>query len=829
MNEYKRVYLSKPNTCSNCTRVIQGDPVLQEDSSNNNIDSKNGIGREFCCTECLQKYRLKEVQIKKHLQMQQEKLNKQHQSKQMDSPSNSSLNSQSHEPTSNLEKKIRELKANIDSNGSEAKASLSSNGNNGDALSTSLSVSSTKDISKQLKTTVTSSSSTPLSLKEPKNKDQTSGPSSTPRPTHSSPSSTVPSLSASSSKSGKVTNYHYETFSIFDWDDYLAGEKGKPAPRSYFKQALIPPENDFVQGMKLEARDPRNPSSSSIATVVALIGSRIQLRLDGSDNTNDFFELVDSASIAPFGSCEKRGDMLQPPLGFRRNPSQWPMFVVQQLQGATLAPDDCFKPEPKDPKENRFEVGMKLEAVDRKNPRLICPATVGAVKDNQIQICFDGWKGAFDYWCDFRSRDIFPVKWCQESGHPLQPPGNKVPTEAKKAKQMSASSLVVNSKNNQLLATVVRGSLKKNNKTDVTSVDATNSVKKTQSLQVNGSSEKKLKDTKNSSDTKTVSETQSLNKKSRDEIAAAKTSEPKIKITPFDSKNGKKTVDDKDSPTDDDTVSEEFSDGDSSEGDDYRQQEWHPPCLLCCQEGYFDSPQTSELGPLGFPVRVVFCGHRPQGSKHPVIIELKGKKYQCIRSPTPRKILGTHFDRRPMTAIETAFKLTPKHLHVLPLPASMTEAQVVGLYIKYNKRPVDATMNDSSTKRLKQETHESQRKLLTSQSTSSFLSNKTKPNHTQTSPSILVPNSSSMTATSSSSLLTPVSPPSSSWTTTPSPKTPSSSNPSVWETEEVIGHLVSVDPSLAKHEEIFRTHVSCLFTIFFEAITKEELIFLPGN
>ena len=39
---------------------------------------------------------------------------------------------------------------------------------------------------------------------------------------------------------------------------------------------------------------------------------------------------------------------------------------------------------------------------------------------------FDGWKGAFDYWCRYDSRDIFPVGWCAASNHPLQPPGQKV-------------------------------------------------------------------------------------------------------------------------------------------------------------------------------------------------------------------------------------------------------------------------------------------------------------------------------------------------------------------------------------------------------------------
>lgn len=42
-----------------------------------------------------------------------------------------------------------------------------------------------------------------------------------------------------------------------------------------------------------------------------------------------------------------------------------------------------------------------------------------------IFVTFDGWRGAFDYWCRYDSRDIFPVGWCKASGHPLQLPGNK--------------------------------------------------------------------------------------------------------------------------------------------------------------------------------------------------------------------------------------------------------------------------------------------------------------------------------------------------------------------------------------------------------------------
>lgn len=84
---------------------------------------------------------------------------------------------------------------------------------------------------------------------------------------------------------------------------------------SHHLQARVPPSNDFKVGMKLEAHDPRNSTSVCIATVMGLTGVRLRLRLDGSDNSNDFWRLVDSSDIQPIGTCEKNGDMLQPPLG----------------------------------------------------------------------------------------------------------------------------------------------------------------------------------------------------------------------------------------------------------------------------------------------------------------------------------------------------------------------------------------------------------------------------------------------------------------------------------------------------------------------------------
>lgn len=211
----------------------------------------------------------------------------------------------------------------------------------------------------------------------------------------------------------------------FDWKSYMKESNSQPAPAHCFKQSSTPPQNDFKLEQKLEALDPRNLTSTCIATVVGILGPRLRLRLDGSDNKNDFWRLVDSNEIQPIGHCEKGGGMLQPPLGFRMNASMWPQFLVKTLSMAEMAPNKAFKREPLSPGSNLFQVGQKLEAVDKKNPMLICTATVGEVKNELLHVTFDGWRGAFDYWCRYDSRDIFPVGWCAKSGHPLQPPGKK--------------------------------------------------------------------------------------------------------------------------------------------------------------------------------------------------------------------------------------------------------------------------------------------------------------------------------------------------------------------------------------------------------------------
>ena len=219
-------------------------------------------------------------------------------------------------------------------------------------------------------TTTTKQSNTPKIEKPDKNSTSVSSTNNNNDSPNLNDSNSTANQSVKRSRTFKNSHQPYEIWGCFNWESYLLLEGSTPAPAECFKQNADPPTNEFELNMKLEAPDPRNPSSTCIATVVSVMGFRIELRLDGSDNTNDFWLTVDSEDIKPIGYTQEQGGMLQPPLGFRKSPSNWPVFVSNTLNNAVIAPKSCFKTPPVSPKKNLFKINHKLEAVDKKNPQV---------------------------------------------------------------------------------------------------------------------------------------------------------------------------------------------------------------------------------------------------------------------------------------------------------------------------------------------------------------------------------------------------------------------------------------------------------------------------
>ncbi|XP_075702258.1 MBT domain-containing protein 1 isoform X1 [Rhinoderma darwinii] len=177
----------------------------------------------------------------------------------------------------------------------------------------------------------------------------------------------------------------------------------------------------FKEGMKLEAIDPLNLSAICVATIRKVLAEGyLMIGIDGSeaaDGSDWFCYHALSPSIFPVGFCEINKIELTPPRGYTKLPFKW--FDYLRETGSIAAPVKLFN---KEVPNHGFRVGMKLEAVDLMEPRLVCVATVTRIIHRLLRIHFDGWEDEYDQWVDCESPDLYPVGWCQLTGYPLQPP-----------------------------------------------------------------------------------------------------------------------------------------------------------------------------------------------------------------------------------------------------------------------------------------------------------------------------------------------------------------------------------------------------------------------
>ncbi|XP_045929248.1 lethal(3)malignant brain tumor-like protein 4 [Micropterus dolomieu] len=205
----------------------------------------------------------------------------------------------------------------------------------------------------------------------------------------------------------------------WSWQQYLNEQKAEAAPLSLFTQSQSFPSKraGFKVGMKLEGIDPLHPSMLCVLTVAEVIGYRLRLHIDGYSECYDFWVNADSASIKPAGWSKDHNHKLHPPKGHSETDFDWPLYL--QSTGSHAAPPTLFTCRTA---SCGFTVGMKLEAVDRKNPGLVCVASVTDVIDDHFLVHFDNWDDTYDYWCDGSSPYIHPVGWCEEQGRPLTAP-----------------------------------------------------------------------------------------------------------------------------------------------------------------------------------------------------------------------------------------------------------------------------------------------------------------------------------------------------------------------------------------------------------------------
>ncbi|CAL8109600.1 unnamed protein product [Orchesella dallaii] len=206
------------------------------------------------------------------------------------------------------------------------------------------------------------------------------------------------------------------------------------------------PKINIMEGMKLEAVDPLNPSVISVATVRKVLNhGYFMATMDGQHTGAEKRKLaafcyhLTSPLIFPCGYCEKRGLDLSLPKDYKGDLTKftWDKYMEQTKSEALpirgLRRDDT--------NNHGIKSGMKLEAVDIMEPHLICVASVTRVIGRLLKVSFDGWGEEYDQWMDVKSPDLFPMGWCEVNRYPLQyPPGT--------SKQPATTIIVSNGHNN---------------------------------------------------------------------------------------------------------------------------------------------------------------------------------------------------------------------------------------------------------------------------------------------------------------------------------------------------------------------------------------------
>lgn len=193
------------------------------------------------------------------------------------------------------------------------------------------------------------------------------------------------------------------------------------------KQATGNGTHKFKEGMKLEAVDPLNLDNICVATVVKVLRQGyLMIRIDrqeDEDNSKDpgdsavFCYHSSSACIAPPGFCEANAITLKPPENYEGR-FRWGDYLRQSK--SVPAPESLFGSREETPPQLR--VGMRVEAADLMDPRLVCVATIAQIAGRLVRIHFDGWSDDFDQWMDCSSPEIYPVGWCELAGYRLETP-----------------------------------------------------------------------------------------------------------------------------------------------------------------------------------------------------------------------------------------------------------------------------------------------------------------------------------------------------------------------------------------------------------------------
>ncbi|RWS02153.1 Polycomb protein Sfmbt-like protein [Dinothrombium tinctorium] len=220
----------------------------------------------------------------------------------------------------------------------------------------------------------------------------------------------------------------------FDWITLLQKDPNlKAASVSSFKFApLADTWNSLVTiGLKVEVKNndfsvPANAKVNQefywIASVVKIAGYFVLLRYEGfgNDNSQDFWINIYTTQVHPVGWSASQGKVLTPPKSVEDKYTDWKGFLVKRLTGSRTLPENFYE-QMKESLKSRFQVGLKLEVVDKKRISAVRVARISKIVGGRLHITYEGAEeGDSGFWCHQESSLIHPVGWAQMIGHELR-------------------------------------------------------------------------------------------------------------------------------------------------------------------------------------------------------------------------------------------------------------------------------------------------------------------------------------------------------------------------------------------------------------------------
>uniref|UniRef100_A0A8C6X8J9 Scm like with four mbt domains 2 n=1 Tax=Naja naja TaxID=35670 RepID=A0A8C6X8J9_NAJNA len=171
----------------------------------------------------------------------------------------------------------------------------------------------------------------------------------------------------------------------------------------------------------IELQDGQSPFQFWIVSVVENVGGRLRLRYAGLEETDSYDQWLFylDCRLRPVGWCQENKYQLEPPaeISSLKTASEWQTALNTALAEAEKRslPMEVFK-DHADLRNHSFTVGMKLEAVDQREP---------VFNHHFVQVTLDDLRPepcSTSMLCHADSLGLLPVQWCLKNGVHLTPP-----------------------------------------------------------------------------------------------------------------------------------------------------------------------------------------------------------------------------------------------------------------------------------------------------------------------------------------------------------------------------------------------------------------------